>query len=159
MADLLECLLQIKGLRESADRMSALVAGADAARWHERPGPQAPTAAELLTRLAELEVVHGTALRLCLTAGASIMPFVDEQAFLQMARFHQWSSGEALACFLARRAENLDILDRCTADDLARQGTHPVRRHPTVADLVAVMLASDFEHLGDMRRALGGQGR
>jgi hypothetical protein len=159
MADLLECLLQIKGLRESANRVEALVARADAARWRERAGPQSPTAGELLTRLAELELVHGAALRLCLVGGASTLPFADEAALLQITRFHQWSPPEALRCFLMRRAENLDILDRCDGDDLARRGAHPVRRHPTVADLVATMLASDFEHLGDMRRALGDQGR
>jgi len=43
----------------------------------------------------------------------------------------------------------------CSAEDLERVGLHPLRREVTIADLVAIMLAHDTDHIGQMRERLG----
>jgi hypothetical protein len=154
MADLLECVLQIKGLRETADRVTALVHNLDADRWG-RAAPEGPSAAELLGQLAEIESLYGASLRLMLAAPRPGLPAFDAQSLLALGRYRRWDAGEALERFLARRRDNLELLDRCLADDLSRVGLHPIRRETTIADLVAFMLASDVDHLGEIRRVLG----
>jgi hypothetical protein len=154
MADLLECVLQIKGLRETADRATALVHNLGADRWG-RAGPEGPSAAELLGQLAELESLYGASLRLMLAAPRPGLPAFDGQSLLALGRYRRWDAGEALERFLARRRDNLELLDRCSADDLSRVGLHPIRRETTIADLVALMLASDVDRLGEIRRVLG----
>jgi hypothetical protein len=153
MADLLECLLQIKGLRETAGRLTAL-AGVDPVRWRQQGPGGVPAPVAILGRLAEIELVHGTCLRLMLTAARPALPVVDEDAFGALGRLRSWDLDTALDRFLARRRDNLELLERCTAEDLARVGSHPARRDMTVADLVAVMLATDVEHVGEIRRRL-----
>ncbi len=155
MADLLECLLQIKGLRETVDRVTALAGHVREDRWNAAAEPGGPTARELLARLADLEGVYGSWLRLMIAAERPILPPIEEAALAALARFRDWTSAVALDRFVARRSDNLELLDRCSADDLARVAEHPVRRRLTVADVVATMLASDFERLAAIRRALG----
>jgi len=155
MADLLECLLQIKGLRDTANRLSVLASRIDPDRWSRAEETGRPSAAELLARLADLENLYGTWLRLIVGADRPILPVIDEQALGVLARFRAWSPTDALDRFLRRREDNLELLDRSSAPDLARVGTHPVRRDLTVADVVATMLASDFERIAEIRRALG----
>lgn len=153
MADLLECVLQVKGLHETVERLRTLAGNTAAEQWDGRPG-EGPGARELLARLAELELVHGAGLRLILCAPGAVLPAVNEEALLELARLRQWTTGEAFDRFAARRRDNLDILDRCSAADFARHGVHPTRRETSIADLVALMLAADAEHVGDIRRAL-----
>ena len=153
MSDLLECLLQIKGLRETVDRVTALVQDFDTDGW-SRAAPAGPSAAELLGQLAEIESLHGASLRLMLAAPRPGLPAFDAQSLLALGRYRRWNAGEALERFLARRRDNLDLLDHCSADDLSRTGLHPIRREMTVADLVALMLASDVDRLGEIRRVL-----
>jgi len=155
MADLLECVLQIKGLRETVDRLSGLASSVHPDRWNEPAGPGTPNAGELLARLADLEILFGAWLRLIVGAEQPLLPPIEEQTAAALARFRSWSPAEALDRFLRRRLDNLDFLDRCSAEDLARAGTHAARRRLTVADVVATMLASDSERVAEIRRALG----
>lgn len=155
MADLLECLLQIKGLRETADRLAALATTVDARRWIEPPPFGGPSASDLLAQLAEIEMVHGAWLRLMLASLRPALAAFEDRDLLGVARRHAWGVTQALDQFLAYRRDNLDLLDRCSAADLARTGLHATRREMTVADLIAVMLASDTQRVGEIRRALG----
>ncbi len=152
MADLLECLLQIKGLRETADRVARLFSTADRSRWTVTGG--GPPAVELLSQLADLEMLYGAWLRAMVASDAPSLPAFDDATVSALARFREWTPDGALEHFLGRRSDNLELLDRCSAEDLARIGHHPVRRALTVADVVASMLASDFERLAGIRRAL-----
>ncbi len=155
MVDLLECLLQIKGLHETADRLVALVERAGAEQWNHPPGAEGPNAADLLARLAEIEILHGVWLRLMLASAHPALPVSEEHGPVNVGRERHWEVREALECFLAGRRDNLELLDGCSANDLTRTGVHPIRREMTVADVVALMLATDVERLGEIRRALG----
>ena len=143
MSDLLECLLQIKGLRETADRLAEVASGERAAG-----------AAHLLARMAEIELVHGAWLRLMLAAPRPSLPGFEDRALGDVARRHHWDVTRARDRFLAYRRDNLELLDGCSADDLARTAVHATRREMTVADLVALMLASDVERLAEINRTL-----
>ncbi len=154
MADLLECLLQIKGLRETADRVAALAANVDEARWTRPGGAGRPSAADLLRKMAEIEVVHGAWLRVMLASPHPSLPAVENSTQSVIA-----PGGSALEWaerFLAHRRANLALLDHCSATDLARTAVHPTRRVISMADLVAMMLAGDTEWLGEIRSLLVG---
>jgi hypothetical protein len=154
MADLLECLLQVKGLRETADRLSALAAEADAQQWTQPPPDGGLCAADLLTLLVEIEIVHGSWLRLMLASPRPLLAAFDARALLEVGRRHLWTAAQALDRFFTYRRDNLDLLDRCSAADFSRTAVHATRREMTVADLVAVMMATDTERVGEIRSAL-----
>ncbi len=153
MADLLECLLQIKALRETADRVNGLAATVDAARWTEAPPERGASPADLLAEWVDLEVVYGAWLRLML-ASAPVLPALDDGAFGDVGRRHHWSLHAAVDRFLRYRYDNLELLDGCSADDLARTALHASRRQVTLADLIARWLASDVDRFAAIRRAL-----
>ena len=150
MADLLECVLQIKGLRETTDRLSDLVKRAEPSRLGLTPRDRTiPPVADLLRRLADGEADHGAWLRSTLGVPAPYESFHDDGMFDGFDVFGLYTR------FLRRRGQNLELLDRCSAADLSRTGAHPVRGTMTVADMVALMLAADFDSLAEIRGAFG----
>jgi len=126
VADLLECLIQIKALEHSVGRIERLVAAAPAAAGAEIGG--------LVARLAAAERTYGRAGLGRADGGESPLP------------------ASALAAFIAERRANLKVLAACTAADLGSPVDWPGRPCTTVADLVAIMLAHDTDLIGEVRR-------
>ena len=153
MADLLECLLQIKGLRETGNRVRALMRSVDARSRSQPEEGQGPTAAETLAQMADSESLHGEWLRIILAARRAAPALTGAPATVAHSGSQVPSAG--LDRFLAQREDNLGVLDGCSAEDLARTGVLANGRLMTIADIVAVMLADDMDRLGDIRRALG----
>ena len=155
MADLLECLLQIKALKETPARVAALVEEAAPEAWTRRPDEGVWAPVEVLAHLADVELVQAVRLRLMLTAERPALPRFDQTALARRARYIEWPPALALERFRVRRGDSLEILGDSSAEDLARTGTHPTRGEMSVADLVAMMLAHDTDHVGQMRTRLG----
>ncbi len=155
MADLLEALLQIKALADTPARAAALVRTTDPARWAVRraPGEWAPV--EVLAHLADAEIVFGLRVRLILTSERPALPALDQRTLAERAAYLSWPTAVALERFRLRRAETVELLASCSASELGRVGVHPRRREVSVADLVAIMLAHDTDHLAQMRERLG----
>jgi uncharacterized damage-inducible protein DinB len=155
MADLLECLVQIRALKETPRRIAKLLAGAPEEAWRRRPAASVWAPVEVLGHLADVELLNGVRVRLMLTGAEPGLPLFDQEALAARARYLEWQPQYAFDRFTTRRAETLELLDRCSAADLERTGVHPRRRRVTVADLVALMLAHDTAHVGQMRERLG----
>jgi hypothetical protein len=125
MADLLECLVQIKALRDALEGVASLSEAA----------PSDTDARGDWNRMAGAERRYASALG----AAAHALPSPGDDA------------GEARRSFAALRQANLALLERCTASRLAAEIAWPGRRSTTVADLVAIMLAHDTEVLARLR--------
>ena len=134
MADLLECLIQIKALSETVTLSVSASASAVPAET------ESVTVLGLWRRMAEAERRYAAALG---AASASAAPTDASPPDAAASR----------DAFLRLRIANLTMLECCTAAQLAGPVEWPGRRGTTVADLVAIMLASDTERLGDLRRA------
>jgi uncharacterized damage-inducible protein DinB len=155
MADLLECLVQIRALHETAPRLAALLAAASAEAWRRRPEPDVWAPIEVLAHLADAELFFGTRLRLILTSERPRLEAYEQARLAERAGYLSWSPGRALERFTRRREDTLDLLDGCSADDLDRIGVHASRGPMSVADLIATMLAHDTDHVAQMRLRLG----
>ena len=141
MADLLECLLQIRGLRETLTRVDALTCSAAAA--------SAPTFAEARLTAGALVVAERT----WLAELASALPGPRAER-LRSAALACDASQDPLIQFTHARQITLEALDTCTAADLAASGDGHDRGPSRVADLIAYMLAHDVECLGLLRLAV-----
>ena len=133
MADLLECLIQIKALRETLTMVTGRIVA-------ERPAGIRPVAASTWRQMAEAERSYAQALGTDAIGPLRASPASGDAA-------------EAMEVFLALRQANLTLLGSCTASQLAAPVAWAGRPATTVADLVAIMLASDTEGLGELRRA------
>ena len=145
VADLLECLIQIKGVadtpRRLAVRMSQMTGG-------PTPHPDADRRArEVTSRMAWAELVFRDCLSRMLAAQRPALPPLPSR---HPAADGLPSAVEAQALFTARRADTVRVLDHCSAEQLNRIGLEPSRGPMTVADLVALMLAHDTDSLGDL---------
>jgi hypothetical protein len=126
VADLLECVIQIKALENSIERLGRFVAAA--------PADVRAQVEALVGRLAAAERVYAR-------AGLGLE---GEDGPLPPA--------PALDAFVAERRANLRILEACTADQLGGLAPWPGRPGTTVADLVAIMLANDTDMIGELQR-------
>ncbi len=155
MADLLECLVQIKALAETPRRLNELARRAEPAAWTVKAGPATWAPIEVLAHLADAELFFATRLRLMLTGERPTLEAWDQQALASRSSYLAWPLARALARFAERRESNLELLQACSAGELARLGIHRQRGPITVADLIALMLAHDTAHTGQIRTRLG----
>ena len=129
MADLLECLIQIKALGEALAGPSC--------------GPSEQSAdgerARVWERMADAERRYANALG---TRRAGGPPPARSQE----------GAAVASVVFASLRRANLERLDRCTAAQLSGKVDWPGRPSTTVADLVAIMLAHDAAVLAVLRQ-------
>lgn len=140
MADLLECLIQIKGVADTPRRLTARLASS-------LRGGRERLACSVVARLAAAEARFASCLGLMLAADGAALPSIEIGASdLDADR----PLGDLLEEFGRRRRQVVDLLERCTAADLNRTGFEPSRGPMTVADLVAVMLAHDTDQLGKL---------
>jgi uncharacterized damage-inducible protein DinB len=154
MADLLEALVQIKALAETPPRVAQMLRTAAPEAWARRPRPGVWAPVEVLAHLADAELVFGLRFRLVLTSERPALPRFDQGALAVRARYLDWPPELALERFRTRRAETLELLSSCSAVELERVGVHPLRGEVSVADLVALALAHDTDHVGQIRGRL-----
>lgn len=138
MADLLECLIQIKGVADTPRRL-ALRVRASVAAGRERE------AASVAARLAAAEARFASCLEAMLTQDRPSLPSLDLSSLdVDPDR----PIGEWMQSFSWRREAVVRRLEACSADDLNRVGFEPSRGPMIVADLVALMLAHDTDQIG-----------
>jgi hypothetical protein len=147
VADLLECLIQIKGVAETPRRLGVrLAAGAS--------GPPRPRRGASVARaLAEAEACFGQCLAMMVNEERPRLPALPRVAFDDREAGDVGDAAEPSSArwheqFSARRAATVAVLERCSAEQLGRVGLEPSRGPMTVADLVALMLAHDTDCLG-----------
>lgn len=154
MADLLECLAQIRALAETAPRLAALLRDADPALWAAKPTPAVWAPVEVLAHLADIEVIWAARVLGMLSVERPALQAVDPDELARCGRYLERSPAAELERFSHLRADTLAALGRCSAAQLERVGVHARRGAMTVADVVAGMLAHDTVHVGQIRQRL-----
>jgi hypothetical protein len=145
VADLLECLIQVKGVSDTPRRLA--VRAADVCANASSPADAERRVREVAGQLAAAEVVYRDCLSMMLTVERPALPALPGTRAAPAAEL---SAEEARAVFAARRADTVQVLEQCSAAQLNRIGIEPARGPMTVADLVALMLAHDTDALGDL---------
>ena len=82
------------------------------------------TAAEIVHHLADSEMTAAIRLRLLVVQERPVIHGYDQDAFAVKLRYNEREIGAALAAFLAARATTVEVLQRMTAEQWARQGWH-----------------------------------
>jgi len=134
---LYECLVQIRALRDTAQRLTGFVSAGPATA-------AAPAVVDLLRRRAQLELTHAEWLALLLGTGvpAPAQGEPDETA------------AAAVEAFLAAREANLALLEKLRAGELEQAGVLPDGRPAAVTDVVAMMVAADTDAVAALREAV-----
>jgi uncharacterized damage-inducible protein DinB len=154
VADLLECLAQIRALVETAPRVELLVRTTAAERWLARPVADVWAPVEVLAHLADVELVYAARLLGMISAEQPHLQELDPAVLARRSRYLERRPEDELQRFQQRREGTLAELRSCSAAELERTGIDPRRGVITVADLVADMLAHDTVHVGQIRQRL-----
>jgi hypothetical protein len=144
VADLLECLIQIKGVADTPRRLGLRLAAGG-------PGASQPgRGATVVRSMAEAEACFRQCLALMLERERPPLPALPRVAFGEEGAGDAGEPSSAVwhAQFSARRGATVAVLEQCSAEQLGRIGLEPFRGPMTVADLVALMLAHDTDCLG-----------
>jgi hypothetical protein len=149
VADLLECLIQIKGVADTPRRLELRL---EAARRLSGAGG-ANRGLVVAKQMAEAEACFGRCLSLMLDQDRASLPGLPKAIAGERETGSQAGTGELddagwPAQFRVRRVATVAVLEQCSAEQLGRIGLAPSRGPLTVADLVALMLAHDTDCLG-----------
>lgn len=145
MADLLECLIQIKGLAETPARLASRAHAAAERGDLEQALRVAGCMCSSDRWLAEC-------LRLTIGNGERSAPAQEPRDDGRPGHGSHASLQARLGDFERHRRGVVQLLEGCTADDLGRTGVLPSGRTVTVADLVALTLARDTDQLARLVR-------
>lgn len=118
-----------------------------------RPAPGKWSAAEIVSHLADCELVFGFRLRQTLAEdGPTIQPFDQDK---WAAQYPGIEAMIALDAFTALRDWNLRMITAALPAAAERTMTHPERGTMTFQNVVETMAGHDLNHLGQLRRMAG----
>jgi len=147
MADLLECLIQIKALGDTPRRLALRAAEAreDAG---QRRGKVDARISDIAWQLAAADAWALEALEAMLDQVDPVLRGLEDE----VARCQATPGEDPEAIFANRRRMLAARFERCSAADMSRTARLPGRLHCTVADLAAIVLAHDTDQLGRLRQ-------
>jgi DinB superfamily len=141
-------------LTGTPDRLRALTANLTSAQVTNSPAPGKWSITEIISHLADCEIVFSFRLRQTLAAVPDqphpiIQPFDQD---LWAKRYPAYHLEPALALFSATRAWNLLFLATITPEERHLPTTHPERGTMTLWTIVETMAGHDINHLQQLGR-------
>ena len=114
------------------------------------PAPGKWSAAEIVSHLADCEIVFAFRLRQTLAEDAPIIQPFDQDKWA--AQYSGVPAADALQTFSALRQWNLRLIHSALPAAAGRTVTHPERGTMTFQTLVETMAGHDLNHLGQLQR-------
>lgn len=136
------------GAKAVADALTAVgESGLD-----RRPAPGDWTAREVVHHLADSETMSAIRLRRLLAEEAPVLGAYDEVRFARVLHYDR-PIDASLALFKAVRAASAELVDRLSAGDWTRTGTHSESGPYSVETWLETYAAHAFEHADQIRKA------
>jgi hypothetical protein len=130
----------------TAKKIERLIKGVPRARLGKRPAPQKWSVTEILSHLADSEIVTGWRIRQILAApGAPIQAF-DQDAWAAAGHYGKRDARRALEQFRVLREVNLALLQSLMAEQWKQHGIHAERGQETIEHIARMMAGHDLNH-------------
>jgi DinB superfamily len=141
-------------LARFGELLPPLVAGLDDAAWRARPQPGEWSPVEIVCHLRdEEELDFGARVRVVLEGGERFA-FIDPERLAVTRRYQEADPADALAAFVRRRRDSLELLAAAPPDHLARSALQPSGERLSGLDLLASWVAHDRLHLQQLAGTL-----
>ena len=137
-------------LESTSSRLEALVSKLQ--EGQNLPGRW--NAIEILSHLAESEIVYGYRIRKALNASGTPIEATDQNVWVKNARYLQTNPQLALSLFQAVRKANIAFLKSLTAQQLENFGIHSERGKESIAQMARMIAGHDINHLQQMEKLL-----
>ena len=130
--------------------LASLIESIGPAKSAIAPAPGKWSAAEIISHLADCEVVFAFRLRQTLAEdNHTVQPFDQDKWAVQYSGI---PASQALNVFSAMRGWNLQLLKTITPQAVERKVTHPERGTMTFQTIVETMAGHDLNHIGQLQR-------
>jgi uncharacterized damage-inducible protein DinB len=130
--------------------LAGLIEAMGPAKATTPPAPGKWNAAEIVSHLADCELVFAFRLRQTLAEDApTIQPFDQEK---WAAHYRSIPANQALDVFAALRGWNLQLLRTVMPQAAGRPVTHPERGAMTFQTIIETMAGHDLNHIGQLHR-------
>ncbi len=140
-------------IAETPRRLAELVQTIGADRLEVPPAPGKWSARDILSHLADAEIVFGFRLKQTLSQDHhTIQPFDQD---LWAKSYSACDAQLALAAFSAVRAWNIALIGSVRPADLLKPVTHPERGTMTFQTIVETMAGHDCNHIQQIERIAG----
>jgi hypothetical protein len=114
----------IKKYSAGYDKVVRALEGFPTRKLTARPFPGKWTAAEIVHHLADSEMISAIRLRHLLAQDRPVIHAYDQAVFAARLRYNERELAPALEAFRAARSTSVQLLERMTARDWARQAWH-----------------------------------
>jgi uncharacterized damage-inducible protein DinB len=138
----------------SAKKIERLIRGASASRLAKRPAPGKWSVVEILSHLADTELVYGYRVRAILGVPGTPIPAFDQDAWATQMNYAKRPAKQSLATFRALRENNLALLKSLPAEKKQLFGIHAERGQESIATLVSMMAGHDLNHIRQIEAIL-----
>lgn len=133
-------------------KLVSLIRGLTARQWAKRPAPGKWSIREIISHLADTEMVMCCRARwIAFEEHPTLVPFDQEKWAAGRAREEE-TLAETLARFRLLRRSQISLFRRASPRDLRRTGFHPERGIVTLRVQLETLAGHDLNHLEQIRR-------
>jgi tRNA-binding protein len=144
-------------LSSTSASLGRLLAGRSTTELQSPPSPGRWSVAEIVSHLADSELVFAYRLRLILAAPGTPIQAFNQDAWVSAQQAASTDAFDSLSLFDAVRAGNLRLLRRLTTEERHRYGVHEERGRESIAHTMALYTGHDRNHLSQIERIIAGQ--
>jgi hypothetical protein len=136
----------------TAKKLGRLIGGASPAKLRKRPAPGKWSAAEIITHLADCEIVVSWRMRQILGAPGTPIQAFDQDTWAAACHYEKRDARKSLEQFQAAREANLALLKSLTPEQWKHHGMHAERGVETIDLIVREMAGHDVNHTKQVER-------
>jgi uncharacterized damage-inducible protein DinB len=135
-------------ITETPGRLHALARTIGTAGWERRPSDGKWNAREIVSHLADCEIVFAMRLRQTLAEPHHVIQQFDQDAWARMYDAHDM--GLALEVFARVREWNLQLIAAAPPEAMNKPVTHPERGAMTFRTILETMAGHDLNHIAQL---------
>ena len=155
MLSLAEGLDPLATLATTPGRVGALLAGRTAGDLQWTPEPGRWSIAQIVSHLADVEIVLAYRLRMILSAPGGPIQAFDQDAWVASQHAERSDAHVSLTLFAAIRASTVRLLGSLTDEELDRFGRHAERGQESIRHMMRMTTGHDRNHLAQIERLIG----
>jgi tRNA-binding EMAP/Myf-like protein len=145
-------------LGSTAARIGALIAGRSAGDLAWSPAAGRWSIAQIVTHLADAEIVSAYRFRMILAAPGTDLQAFDQSVWAREMHYERADAHASLALFAAVRASLLRLVRDLDDERLDRFGLHPERGKESIRHLLNLYAGHDLNHVAQIERLVAERG-
>jgi uncharacterized damage-inducible protein DinB len=135
-------------------KLARLLKGVPRTKLRKRPEPAKWSVHEIVTHMADTEIVYGFRVRLILGQPGAPLASFDQDQWVTALHYDKRDTATALEQFAALREATLNMLKTITPEQWKHFGLHSERGEESVERSVAMIAGHDVNHLAQIERIL-----